>query len=869
VRTLAVFFVALCLAGTRGTEARQDRGPSTSRSAALAAEGEWFELKVPGGQPTLDRLGIRPEEQGVALPLIARALHGAASSTGPGSLSGSVSELLGELAPGARVSYDPRAVVLAPFTEAIWRRTLQLPDTVDLFAAIVSSRGALLVAAGAAQSTPEVRAWLGRETDLMREVMTLWPGAFANAAPALSMRDRRWTLPGGTSPADEAWRELVGAPPNRPTDFLRRLLERDDGRMARFFAVLSGLDDATRAALLEPEAGATPSAALASLYDLARQADPVGSPNRHPFQLGYADLWSVMRALDDLDPPALPAQSRYWPALVSRDVNSRRNAEELLARPAAASPFAATVRAILDGQPRERRDRIAIVALARRVWEASAPAPDQVQAVYALGHYRRFRGLLLTLDRMDVRTPATWAALVDAARRLDDEGGDSREDLIAAFQGAVAVVDRARRARSLGSDEADRVLQVLGRSLSAHADPAKALGTWLVETLIPALPPLVKPDRLSGTTAYESRLVQALAGPPGAEGGALDWEGLKYRIDVPAAEHERILGVRLQLPGPGLDAAIQSGDRRQLARAMAALVYAPALGDPDGPVTLSPDVVSRHVFGSSAQPGSGREFAWTAAQERTGTSLGWHVAGSLFGIDVALARIALRRLSADDMPAIPTINLNDQFTLARTAVAMDWADLDDGDRDRLAHAIARGRTRVEAAGSDPAAIDGLADETGMSAARRRMLPWTLALAPGAGPALFGLRDLLWLGRPDLPTARLARWGVLGDSVDGRLALRFDPPRAWESVAGRPETGVMATETPDLTLRLVEAAFRLRVPSQLIPSLLLFATQDYWHEVEARFADDSPAMVRGALGITDHRIEDYVAGLASHGPLRPK
>jgi hypothetical protein len=266
---------------------------------------------------------------------------------------------------------------------------------------------------------------------------------------------------------------------------------------------------------------------------------------------------------------------------------------------------------------------------------------------------------------------------------------------------------------------------------------------------------------------------------------------------------------------------------------------------------------------------SERELAWTLAQERTGTSLGWHVSGSLLGLDLALARIALRRLSADDMPAIPTINLNDQFTLARTAVAMEGAELDDGDRDRLAEAIERGRRRVAAAGREPTALETLARETRMAAARRRMLPWTLASNPDSGPALFGLRDLLWLGRPDVPAERLARWGVLSDAVDGRLAPRFDPPRPWEVVAGRPETGVMATETPDVTLRLVEATARLRLPAQLIPSLLLFATQDYWHEVEARFADDSPAMIRGALALTDRRIEDYVAGLASRGPLRPR
>ena len=92
---------------------------------------------------------------------------------------------------------------------------------------------------------------------------------------------------------------------------------------------------------------------------------------------------------------------------------------------------------------------------------------------------------------------------------------------------------------------------------------------------------------------------------------------------------------------------------------------------------------------------------------------------------------------------------------------------------------------------------------------------------------------------------------------------------WDRLAGRPDTGTLATQVPDLTLRLAEETARLRLPAAIIPAALLFLTQDYWHEVDARFADDWPAMVRGAAGIESRRIEDYVAALGSRGPLRPR
>ena len=80
---------------------------------------------------------------------------------------------------------------------------------------------------------------------------------------------------------------------------------------------------------------------------------------------------------------------------------------------------------------------------------------------------------------------------------------------------------------------------------------------------------------------------------------------------------------------------------------------------------------------------------------------------------------------------------------------------------------------------------------------------------------------------------------------------------------------MASQAPDLILRLAEETARLGLPAQLVPSLLAYAAQDYWHDVESRFPDDWPAMTRQALALSPTRVEDYVAALAGSGPLRPE
>jgi hypothetical protein len=300
------------------------------------------------------------------------------------------------------------------------------------------------------------------------------------------------------------------------------------------------------------------------------------------------------------------------------------------------------------------------------------------------------------------------------------------------------------------------------------------------------------------------------------------------------------------------------------------LIYVPALGDPEGPALLGADVAQRHNFGLVGPAGMRRDFmAWSVPREQVGDGSPWHVEGSLLGLDIALARLALRRIADNEMPAAPTINLNDQLTFARTVMTLNPRVLRDADRDRIVAAIARGRDRVKAAGANLQAVLALAAEAQLTPAVRQTLPWTIARQPEAVPALFGLRDLFWLGKPDLAADALDQWGIYSESIDNRLRTRMARPSPWEDYGGRADGGLIATQAPDLILRLAQETARLRLPAQLVPALLMYAAQDYWHDVDSRFPDDWPAMTRQALALSPSRVEDYVAALAGGGPLRPR
>lgn len=850
---------------------------ATLASSPVAAQpdDDGFALEVGGGAALLERLGITEAERGTALVLLARGLHGVAGQGPAGGLSTTVTEVLGPppvpglagAAPSPPDPVDPvnRATIRAPMSERAWRRALALDTRGDLFRALLQHRGALLVAAGAIESGPGVQEWLEAHPRTLAEIVRQWSGAFAVAASALALDGDGWRVPGGPAMA-AAWTSLTGASPTRADDFLRRLLAKDGGRLARFYATLARLDDEWLAAVTAPLPGEDAARALAALYALAHDAEPPALPNTHPFQLGYGDLASVLLALDDLTPSRLPASAGRWAVLLDARIDSRAEAAAVVAATPSPQPLAAVVRAQLRGAPRERRDRVTMVALARRVWRGDEAAEAQADTVYAVAHYARFRGLLLMLDRIGIDDAGAWAVAVDAARRVEDGPSGGRAARLDMFQGALALVERTTLAGSLDINAATRVVRALATMVMAAPLDA-AVRDWLLDSFIPALPPLVRPDRFSGRTAYESRVLQALAGPPDGAVTPLEWEGLPYDVDLTAAEHDRLVRLRTLLPSPGLDAAIESGEATALAAALRTLAYVPAMGDPDGAITLSPDVVERHDYGGRRSM-PGRHVAWTPAQERTGTGAPWHALGSLLGLDLAFSRLALRRLSADDMPPVPTINLNDQIILTRTAVALHPRQLSDLARDELAAAIARGRARVREAAANPVALLDLGRAAGWTAAEQSV--WQHErLAADDAEGRFSLRQLLALGAPAIDGATLDRWGILAEALDGRLTTRMDRPRPWDHVTGRSDTGMLATQVPDLTLRLVEVTAARRLPARLIPSLLLYATQDYWHDVEARFADDWPAMVRGAARLPATRVEDYVAALASGGPLRAK
>ena len=838
----------------------------------------FFDLPVTGGMATFDMLGLRPEERGSAIAVLARSMFSQGGSAAERA-AGVRRFITGLSVPGNTAPEDSNSqpvTIAVPLTADHWRDLLAPAGRGDLFAALISNRSVLLVCAGATNTDQSIRSLLERDRGLLRYIARSTPAAFWMAGRSLRLEKDRVVVPGGSA-ADPIWEALAGEKVTRPSEFIRMLLSRDSGRLAWFFDAMAAMPADRRGLVYGPGPIEMQVEQTRALYATFRSADSNWRLEDHPFLRGVTDPWMVTSHIGIANGAVSPPNDqRFWEALFERGDFSRRAVTALRVDAAlrleAAAPvsLAWLAQKIAGVAAKERRDRYEMVRFAQAVF-SNASAEDAVDVMVALGGYRRYRALLLALDRMEITTPRVYSRAVEAARRLDELSGRERKHAIIAFQAALAVLERARVTRAIDVPAAEgMVLALADAAQAATTRHAQTIAQWMVKGMLDTLPPLVQPDQWTSATAYESRLLQALAGSPrGTTPATLKWEGLDYRVDYFASEHDRIKRIREQLTSPGLDAALAANNDAQLAEALLVMIYAPALGDPEGPALLGGDIALRHDFGVEGAAGLRRDtLAWSLPREQVGDGSPWHIEGSLLGLDIALARLALRRLSDDDMPVAPTINLNDQVTLAKTARALNPHDFRDADRDRIVEALERGRQRVAAA-TNLADLRALANEAELSAAVKQTLPWTLTRTPALAPALFGLRDFLWLGRPDLPLETLHRWGVYAEALHSRVRTAMPPPAQWENVSGRADGGLIATQVPDLTLRMAEETVRLKLPAQLIPGLLTFATQDFWHDVDSRFPDDWPALGRQALALSPSRVEDYVAALAGDGPLRPR
>ena len=939
--------VLVCLAGAKGA------GAQTSVS----------EVPLPGGlRAALAAIGdqMPPDRAQFLAEFIRRTYNTPVTSKGdPRAVA--LRSLVAEVQAAAQA--DASEMLPLPLSDRIWIEDVfggqATPQT--LVSAILQSRNAALLYCGLLSLDDDTRVWLGGQRALVAELASRHAAAFLAAAPGLRVTTAGLHLPGGALAAP-AWQALVGRRPDEPADFVRALVASADGRLAYFFGMIGQLTPPQIHVVLNLASSDVPARVDSArrLYSVFLRLSGGRTPEQGAFARPTIDPALLVAELDadEGGRPLVPGTRGFWNA-VFREGDERRSGpprEDIRAAPRWDTPadFPWLCEQVFEGEQADERRRYMLVLFASRRLGRAAPevARDAIDAIRAAASYPALTTALERAGVTDLATFATAARRATALSRIGDDGRAGRA--LAQFQGALALVTRAAsRGRLAAGSVSTLVSSLSGIAVSDRGEYEGRLVTWLSDwTEAEAAartppswtspPPAGSAEEVDESAAWpiEQRVLRLLAGPEPVDPRFIEWEGTRYRLDLPKAEAARLSRALGESPGPSLSPAVavvgvagaladarltreglrtqaralaavvradavggggisaaalpesyrdtaaalqraaDAGDIRAatrlapalrliaddlLARGLIEMAYAASLGRRDGASISAADAAGRHDFGLTL--GLGRRPAWQLPAPGVDLDGRWRVAGSLLGLDVALADFSLVRLSSGLPSRRPTLNWVDRRVFIEAVALINPASLTDADRDAIAAAMRTGRARLGDART-PRETLTIADEIRLSAPRHTLLSWTIAHDPGRVATFLSPSELLWLGLGNTPVDALRAWGAPAGPRQGCLCLQVLDRRPWEGVAGRWNAGMMASAFPDLNLRLAELLSELRMPAALLGPVLTSATLDFVNGAISRDPDDRRALVAFVQALRSEHLERYLALLTTDGPLVP-
>jgi hypothetical protein len=132
----------------------------------------------------------------------------------------------------------------------------------------------------------------------------------------ISVRSGRVLVPGGPA-AESAWKELVGASPRSPADFVSRLLAKDSGWLASYFDTLSRVNQTQQAYFTAPRH-------LERFYDALRGRDIMPIPTKHSFRPDPAlFLLEARLQIGSNGQPHIPGSIDVWKEVLRRKTDSK------------------------------------------------------------------------------------------------------------------------------------------------------------------------------------------------------------------------------------------------------------------------------------------------------------------------------------------------------------------------------------------------------------------------------------------------------------------------------------------------------------------------------------------------------------------
>jgi hypothetical protein len=402
-----------------------------------------------------------------------------------------------------------------------------------------------------------------------------------------------------------------------------------------------------------------------------------------------------------------------------------------------------------------------------------------------------------------------------------------------------------------GAAERDRIKRVRGRDDRPLLDAAVALIALAGRSRpaaddLAALTSLITVARLDRVAAADDEL------------------GQMTREQVMLASR-RLAGEGRRASSAAARAAIADAGEALATSALLELAYTVSMGWAEDLPLSAAAASRRHVFVRDASAAE-RDLSWKPPVVITDRKGPWHVAGSVLGLDVALAPVSLRRLSMRPLGAAPLLNTGDRALFVSTVAVLDRRAFSDEGQRLLVGFVNHARTRLSAVRSAEDARRAAAAAT-VSPLRQVLAAWIAARDPSDLAAFFSPIELLRMGLDGAPLpGELRGWGNFDAAFTGRLIAGDLPRLPWEHYAGR-SGRLLAWAVPDLQLSLAIELAGMDLPAVLVPDLMASAMVDLVNAAPSRHVDDWQAMITRVQLLDREAVERHLGLLTTWGPLR--
>jgi hypothetical protein len=466
------------------------------------------------------------------------------------------------------MSVEPGDTVPVPLSADVWSTAIfgRAVAHDGLVAAILADRNAALLYYGLFAADEGLLEFLASHRTLLTFLYKQHAAAFSTLGRSVIVREGRIVLPGGPD-VTPVWEAIVGASSTSPERFIRQLFAKNGSRLAYLLDALQQLDRphqqfAFGAAIADPRARIDRFRALLTAF---ADSDPLWSPQVTPFsRMAYDATYAVnVVRLEPGGRLAGPSWLGFWTTAFRDEGRPLDGLKEVSSASWQESLDAASlVSLIAHPDPLLRKARLDALLFAQRTFPS--PLPEQAaDLLTAVRGALRMPALVLSLERMGLRDPSTFAKAVRHAQRLNEVGVPRRlTAALAQFQGALAVIDRARVTRWIDESTAGQLVQSALDVPFGSDEYGGQMAAWLANELLPALSLATGVPIAPG--GREAFLVRLLAGAPrardtssGPADAVVRWEDLEYRVDLGAAPLARLAKTREKQASYSLDTAIE------------------------------------------------------------------------------------------------------------------------------------------------------------------------------------------------------------------------------------------------------------------------------------------------------------------------